>query len=745
MSDFSPASRRVCALLLVALFASPGTLAAPAAMADGPRVGLVLSGGGARGAAHIGVLKVLEELRIPVHAVSGTSMGAIVGGLYASGLNAAAIEDVLNDIDWEDVFRDTPVREDLAFRRKEDDLDSLAQIDIGIQHGKLVLPRGLIQGQKLNLELRKRTLHVAGIDDFDKLPIPFRAVATDIGTGAAVALDRGDLALAMRASMSVPAAIAPVEIDGRLLVDGGLANNLPVDVVRRMGVDVVIAVDISAPLRPADELVSAFAIADQIVTIFVRRETDQQIARMSPQDFRIAPDLGGFSAADFVNAHKVIAPGEAATRAQRAGLLTLARTPTEYARWQAAHQRPIKAWPTIEFLRVVNDSRISEKVLLARLDTVVGEPLNVETLERDLARLYGMESFETVGARLLHSDGQVGLELNTKQKTWGPNYLRFGLRLEDDFEGGSSYNLNARLTFSDLNPLGGELRSDLQVGRLPAFESELYQPLTYSSSFFVAPRVSLTQRNLGLFDAGVRAAELLAREATLGLDVGYEFGNWGELRGGIRRGIGRGSLRTGDPALLPAAVDDIDIGNWSMGFAYDRLDDVNFPRVGRRLNLQAELAKDGLGSSESFDLFTAQWAQANTWGRHTLVNTLNVGTVGGAAVDNIQNLFQIGGFLNLSGLSQDELLGPHFAVGQLIYYRRFGRLEGGLFDLPVYLGGSIEIGNVWQSRSDVSLDTTLKTASVFLGIDSALGPLWLSTGFAEGGRSAHYLFLGRGF
>src|SRR6204780_3308587 len=279
-----------------------------------PRICLVLSGGGARGMAHIGVLKILEELKVPIDCIAGTSMGAIVGGLYASGMTAEQIDSTMRSVDWQEAFRDAPPRRDLAFRRKQDDRNFLVKLPLGLKHGKILLPKGFIQGQKLQETLRQLTLPFSNSTDFDLLPTPFRAVATDLETGSAVLLEKGDLAIAMRASMSAPGVFAPVESNGRLLVDGGLAENLPVNVARAMHADILIVSDVSFPLLPLAKLDSTLSISNQMLAILVRKDSDRQRASLGPRDILIEPNLGTATATDFTVPANVIAGGAAAAR-----------------------------------------------------------------------------------------------------------------------------------------------------------------------------------------------------------------------------------------------------------------------------------------------------------------------------------------------------------------------------------------------------------------------------------------------
>src|ERR1700728_992850 len=324
----------VCALAAsyqwVYAAAPPNPPAAPPAEVR-PRICLVLSGGGARGMAHIGVLKVLEELKIPIDCIAGTSMGAVVGGLYASGMTAAQIDTTMRSVDWQEAFRDAPPRRDLAFRRKQDDRNFLVRLPLGLKHGKILLPKGFIQGQKLQETLRQLTLPFSKSTDFDLLPTPFRAVATDLETGNAVVMGEGDLSIAMRASVSAPGVFAPVELNGRLLVDGGLAENLPIDVARAMHADILIVSDVSFPLQPRAALDSALSISNQMLAILVRKDTDRQRATLSPSDILVEPVLGSATSTDFSAADASITAGENAARAMLSRLDALTVSDSAYA------------------------------------------------------------------------------------------------------------------------------------------------------------------------------------------------------------------------------------------------------------------------------------------------------------------------------------------------------------------------------------------------------------------------------
>ena len=753
-----PISRAACAirsaLICAALALAPAAHATPdsndSVPAPGahegyrPRIGLVLSGGGARGAAHIGVLKALEELRIPIDAISGTSMGAVVGGLYAAGVPAADIEKLMTSIDWQEAFRDKPSREDLSFRRKQDDTDFPVRLPLGVKGGKVLLPKGLIQGQKLQQMLRSATLPVAHIDAFNDLPIPFRALATDLETGEAVILEAGDLTAALRASMSIPGVFAPVEIDGRLLVDGGIANNLPIEEVRALGAEVIIVSDVSFPLQLRDQLNSPLEISNQMLAIMVRRETTRQRALLGGRDVVIEPPLGGASSFDFSNVRSAIGIGERATVGHTAQLNALSLSPAAYDA-AVAERKPSEAPPVeIDFVRADERSRRHARMLESTLEPFVGQPLDVAALEQKITELYGLDLFETLDYELIEDGDQHGLLLRARRKSWGPNYVRFALNLQDDFEGNTSFNAAARFIVTELNALGAEWLTDLQIGEHPLLRSEFFQPLTYTPRYFIVPQVTFEVRNVPLIEDETRLAEFRVRNTEVALAFGRELGTWGEIRAGLRRGEGQRRVRIGDPTLPET---DFEIGEFFTRFVYDEVDNVNFPRHGAQFTLQWDAAREGLGDDQTSDILSMDWLIARTFGRRdTVVFWTSAGsTVSEPETAAIEDFFTLGGFLSLSGITPESIAGPHFGIARLLYYRQVGREGPGFLNVATYAGLSLEVGNVWQESADANLDATRRDASVFLGLDTLIGPLYLAAGVDNGGETAFYLFLGRPF
>jgi NTE family protein len=713
-----------------------------------PRICLVLSGGGARGMAHIGVLKVLEDLKIPVDCIAGTSMGAIVGGLYASGMTAHEIDATMRSLDWQEAFHDAPPRRDLAFRRKQDDRNFLVRLPLGLKHGQILLPKGFIQGQKLQETLRQLTLPFSNSTDFDLLPTPFRAVSTDLETGNAVLMDKGDLAIAMRASMSAPGVFAPVELNGRLLVDGGLAENLPVNVARAMHADILIVSDVSFPLQPRAALDSALSISNQMLAILVRKDSDRQRASLSPQDILIEPDLGSTPATDFTQPTAVIARGEDAARAAVAKLSGYGVSDGAYRDYLARRAERQPGLPPIQFVRVDEQSKRYEKTIMAEMQPLVGRPLNLDQVGKRITELYGLGNFETLDYTLVDqgqgADEESGLEVRARRKSWGPNYLRFGLNLEDDFQGNSRYNAAARFVLSEINELGAEFLTDVQIGSDPKIIGEFYQPLDASRTWFVAPSARVEARDLRIYDKNIEVADFRDREAEADIDVGRNLGNWGEIRAGIHRANGLTRVRFGDPTLVEQQYN---IGEYFFKFSYDRLDNVHFPREGQTFNVSWDANRSNLGADVVSDRVQADWLMARSRGRNTVLLWTSAGSTldGNFKPNALPEFYSLGGFFNLSGIAPASLIGPHYAIARAIYFRKIGRGGEGFFEFPAYIGMSLELGNTWEHRGDFSVASARKDASLFLAFDTFLGPVYLGTGYDTAGTAAFYLFLGRTF
>lgn len=750
-----PTGSRVCRasaisltwLALAALAANAEPAASPSSAptqepvtSNRPRIGLALSGGGARGFAHAGVLQVLEELQIPVDYVAGTSMGAVVGGLYASGLSPAALVDVVASIDWATAFIDQPPRREKSFRRKRDDFNFLTNLRLYVKDWKLALPKGLIEGQRISNILSALTTPVATVRDFDALLIPFRAIATDATTGEAVVISRGNLSRAIRASMAIPGFFSPVEIDGRLVVDGGVAKNLPIDVVREMGADIIIAVDIGTDPGDTTVVTSVLSISGQMLSVLMHKNTLEQLALLRDDDILIRPELGTISAASFERGLEGIALGIEATRAASEQLNPLA-APNTFEAFAERRAGIPTGPPQIDRVRFDNDSPLSTRVIERRIEVDSGKPLDLTNLIEDLDALYGDGLFDRVQFSIDAVGDQQELVIHTEGKDTGRNYMQFGLNLETNFKGESLFNLGTLITRNPVNGLGAEWRADIQVGEATGLFTEFYQPLDYGSNFFVAPEFIVGIRGVNEFVGGERIAKFEESGYAVKGAVGWQPGNWGELRAGL--GYGDTSTRRiiGSPLIRGRSIE----GGFAFGrLTLDTLDSVRFPRSGGLLTAEAEYRAKTLGSSANVGIVGGKGLYAFTFGENTISPSVSLGTT---FEDELGTLppFSIGGFLRLSGLSPGERTGRHVVFGSIVAYRRLANPRFFTLSLPVYLGGSIEFGNAFQSRNEIRFSRLIPAGSAFLGVDTPLGPIYLAVGFAEGGRTSGYLFLGQRF
>jgi len=704
-----------------------------------PKVGLALSGGGARGAAHIGVIKVLEELQIPIDYIAGTSMGAVIGGLYASGMTSDEVEEQLSLIDWNDVFSDKPLRPDRSQRRKDDDILYLVKGKAGISDDGVKLPTAVVQGQKFDLILKALTLPVSNVNDFDLLPIPYRAVAMDITTGEEVVLSTGDLSIAMHASMAIPGAFSPVKLNSKLLVDGGAANNLPISVVREMGADIVIAIDISTPLLKQEDLGGALAVIDQLTGILTRRNVETQIKTLSDRDVLIVPELGSIATMDFEQVDEAVVVGRAAGMAAKQQLVQLSVNRQAYLQYQQSQSRKDLEQQVIEFVRPDNDSKLSEQVLREHLNVEAGDVLNLYKIESGIANIYGLDIFESVRYNLVKKGEETGLIIHAKQKSWGTDSLQAGLELSSDLSGQSSFNLGFAYTKQPFNELNGEWRTALQLGEEPAILTEVYQPLDPAAKYFAAAALSWDNRDIRSFsDSSGRAdTEYEVARWGLRLALGRNFGKWGELRLGYRRFTGKADLAVGDPSFRSFDFED---GQAFIRAKMDTLDNLNFPRQGYLNSIEWSVGKEELGAENDYQQVLLSLSGAKSWADGSLITSLRLGsTVDGDA--SINNRYRLGGFMKLSGLEQNQLAGQHMGFASVAYQYRVYRSQV----FPVYAGGALQVGNTWEERSDISLHDVRGSTSLFLGADTPIGPLYLGYGYTEGGNDAVYLFLGQPF
>jgi len=706
-----------------------------------PKICLVLSGGGARGAAHVGVIKVLEELRVPVHCIAGTSMGALVGASYATGTSVPEMQKITSEITTELLFKENPPRTERSMRRKVDDYRPFFGPELGLDSRGFGLPKGVVTGVQLETVLR-RLSKAKGYHRFDTLPIPFRAVATDLVTGKAVVFKEGELANVMRASMSVPGAVAPAEFDGMMLVDGMLTSNLPVETARAMGADIVIAVNVGTPLLKRENLTSILGVTGQMLSILTEQNVQTSLASLKPTDILISPELGDFSTGDFDNLEKIVPLGEQAARALAGRLSQLAIPAAEYA---ALRQRQLVAVEQdtrpVDEIRFDNLRRVNPVTAQAVMETRTGQPIDQQELDRDMRRLYGTGDFEHVNYRFLEEPGRRVLAVDAAEKSWGPDYLRFGLGLSSDFTGDAFYNLLATYRRTWLNSLGGEWRTDLQVGRTSALYTEFYQPLHAEGTFFLSPYAGADRRAAFLYQGRNRIATYDISSGTVGVDAGLNFRQYGVFRLGLLRGMTDPKLDTG-PATLSPGNAKTDEGAVRARLLIDRIDSVQFPRAGWQFGAGVYNSSRKLGADENYSKWDIDGGGSYSFGEHTFNLAAKAGGRLGHDPLPRANQFQWGGFLQGSGYRTGQLYGEKLAFGRLMYYHRI--MKGSLLD-GAYGGLSLEASKVGNPLVPGNPGGWLQSAAIYVAADTPVGPAYLGYGHARDGNSSWYFFLGRAF
>ncbi len=723
-----------------------------------PRVGLVLSGGGARGLAHVGVLKVLERERIPVDVIAGTSMGAIVGGLYASGLDAADIEREVARLDWAAVFAVRVDRQELSQRRKEQDFEVSPVLELGIGSEGLKAPLGAVSSRVLESHLRRLTLAAGQVKHFDELPTPFRAVATDMETGRAVELSEGDLATAMRSSMSVPGVFAPLEVDNRILGDGGLVDNLPVEVARRMGAKRLIAVNIGTPLSRRDTLGSITGVTSQMINILTEQNVQQSLRTLGPQDVLIAPQLDGLTAADFDRAIDIMRLGEIQAEALVLRMQDLKLSPEAYAQWQARRKLRVQPKPMLASVRFNGTDITHPETRPDLLASQPGQLFSVAAAERDLTMLAASGDYLRTDYRLVRlANGEQGLMFDLEDKPWGPNYLQMGLDFSADNRGRSAFNLKLAHNRHWLNASGAEWRNFVRLGTTPTLASEVYQPMNFrlpdGLEGFVASSASVQRRTLRyhVVPEDKTDAEVARQITALHADVGVNWRELGEIRLGLQDELWRDDptivssnyslARTGTLGAAGLSTERWHERGWHIRAVFDQLDHAFFPTKGWRIESQwmqgRRLSRDEFadGPIRRFDL---EAKSVHSWGVHTFSGLAKLNLSDGVASQIPR--YGLGGFQQLSGFAPFQVSGQQTALLRLGYQVR---LAAAPLTRGTFLGASWEGGQAWDQRQDYAKARKRTGTSLYLGADTALGPVYGAIVHSPGVGATLMLFVGR--
>jgi len=717
---------------------------APSAAALGrPRIGLVLSGGGARGLAHIGVLRVLREMRVPVDIVVGTSMGCVIGGAYAAGRSVEELEDIMRGILWESVLADRPERDQLSFRQREEDLILPSRIEFGVGRSGATLPPAAAGNAALELALGRLLPEGTHDRPASQLALPFRSVASDLLSGELVELSDTSLFLAMRASLSLPGVFAPVRIRNRPMVDGGLVRNLPVDVARALGADVIVAVNVGTPLAPESELGSSLGVAQQMLSILTEQNVQRSLAELGPQDILIAPELSGIGFLDFSAQARAVQAGQTAARAQSARLAQWQLSPPNYARHEAQRESGDVAPPAtlpLGRVEVHGTEQINPRAIAAQVDLQPGQPVSTMQIREAAAKLYGRGDLGRVETEIKDEDGQRNVALTVNEAAWARSRLRFGIEISSDFSDSNSFTLAAMHVATSLNSWGAELRTTARIGGRRELGSEWWQPLGVASPWYVAPSLSYESTNQDLFQNGLRTARFNVRQTSASVALGRQFGEWGDVRFGYQRSLVRGQL------IIPQ-IEGADLrASSTVQFVRWRLDSLNslaFPTRGQWLQIdwqrpagdsQSSPTRSGTLSVPTTAQIIAMAALGpGDWGGH-LYGEWGRGQSGSAPQT-------LGGFLRLSGTEANSISAPTVVFARLVVARRLGSLNAPLGG-GVRLGLSLETGGGFDLGETIHWGALRRAASGFFALDTRFGPLYLGAGTTQGGKGSLYVFLG---
>lgn len=706
-----------------------------------PKIGLVLPGGGAHGLAHIGVLKQLEKLNIPVDYISGSSMGAVIGGLYASGLSANQIESFVTHVNWDQTFTDDNSRHFLSFRRKSDQYRYFVKGEFGYGSGRFKLPNGLVLGQQQAILLKGMTLSTSNITNFDQLPIPFRAVATDVKTGEEIVLKSGDLSQALRASMAVPGIFAPVLIKGRYLVDGGVTNNTPINVVREMGADIVIVSDIHTANDPKMEMDSYVNIGGQILSSMVTANSLRQLKTLNSKDILIRPSIPAhISPTNFNDAEEIIETGSQACLKQLEPLKSLS-----YSSYTSATLS--KTLPVINAIEVHNETHISNDIIRQTIQQEIDAPIDRTQLETDITKLYGLGFFELVTYNIKRINQKNVLIIHTSAPSWGPNFFKLKFNLASNLDDSNLFNLGLRHTYIPANKLGGEWRNEIEVGHTQLLKTSFYQPLSFSQKPYIEPSFQLKKRNYTLgTEFNLASVQLEQQTMTPKLELGYNLTPTWRAAISYENELGDIILgRYGNSQIKEHYNDHI----FSFKIQHDNLDQVTFPQHGTLLNMSYHNTFERLNQPASKVIeYKGLLSSYFSYQRHTFNVHIEATDIEADNRDDVHRFYTLGGFQRLSGYSEDELIGNQLFFAKVKYLYRLSATNNPL-DFPYYVGATLEAGNLYDkdnfttgTSSDMSWENTKQAGSIFVGMNTVMGPLYFAYGYHNSQRQSLYLYFG---
>ena len=728
------ACRRAVAPFLLVVLLGPGQLSIAGSAEKRSTIGLVLGGGGARGFAHFGILEWFHEKQIPVDYIAGTSMGGLVGGLYATGMPPCEIRKLIRKQNWRSLLATDAKFQDLSLRRKEDRRVFPNSIELGLKKD-LSGSDALVSSHSIGLLIDGLTRPYSSLDSFDDLPIPFRCTAVDLISGKRRLLKRGSLSRALRATMAVPGAFPPVEDGDQLLVDGGVLDNLPTGAAQEMGADIIIAVDVSSPLKGKEELTSVLSILDQTFTLMMLENT---LVSRRNADFVIVPDLESSTAIDFEKALDIADQGKRAAERQASCLESLALGRSEWDEHLAL--RRTRSRPE-EFKPVDVQAHGTHRTALDKIEKSLKGHLNKHLeprrLEARLNEIHGLGRWSQVGYRVLRRDGQDSLSIDVLEKRHGPPFINLALLANNSEADSVQFNLQSRLTFFDIGAFGSEWRVDASLGSRPWFATEYYRP--FSSGLFFAPRLFAGRDLTNLYRDGRRQAQYRNRFAGAGFDVGHDLGTRrDELRLGFQIAHSDAEVVLGEP-LLPSL--DGMISRAHLGWVHDGLDNPIVPREGLGVELNGSWFFKSPGAPARFMQSELRVSKAVSLGeKNSLLMRLAGGTSFGNTAPPLQQ-FTLGGLSRLGAFGVNEFRGSRYLLVSPGYLHEVAKLPMAV-GKKVYVTGWHDFGSVFERSGPRNYQN-----SVSLGVvaETLIGPFFVGTSWGEAGRHKVYFSLGRLF
>ena len=724
-------------LLLVVLLAL-GAVANAADLPARPRVGLVLGGGGARGAAHIGVLEVLERLRVPVDCVAGTSMGGLVAGAYAAGLSPAVMREELAKADWDDLFHDDPSFSQQNFRKKVLDRRFLPASETGVGPDGLKYQTGVVTGQKIKLFFNQLVGDYLGEREIDRLPLPLSIIATDIVQGQRVVFRSGSLTTAMRASMSVPGLMSPVEINGEKLVDGGLVDNVPIGEARsRCQADVVIAVNVGSPLLKAEDISGLLSISVQMVNILTEQNVTRSLATLKATDIYIKPDLEGISAGDFKRTSETADRGVQAAESVADRLRLLAVSESAYAAWTENIQVARREAPKIHEIQIAGLKLVNPAMVEQHIQVKPGDPVNPSVINPDLLRVYGDGYYQNVDYAMLDTlrDRNI-LRVMPLEKSWGPDYIRYGINLDSNFKSDSSYSLRLGYQKTWINSLGAELLAIGEIGSTNGVSVDYYQPVDARQRYFLETNLKYVSKISSVYQNDNKLAEYRILQGSARFGAGINLGALGQARAGWEENWWNPKLDTGLPVFPEQSKR---YGGWVARFDLDQTDRLYFPTSG--WNSSVKYFDAPTEHYSKVDGYASAYRSFGDWVLSSRVSYQ------GSPVGRLPfyDVGSLGGMLNMTAFAVGQLKGDDMSYVNARAERIIGRLPLGLRG-DMRMGLAVEGAKIGTPYTETNLKGWINSTAIYLGGETPLGPVYLGYGYSSsgstGGYSNLYLFLG---